>query len=152
MTTQTKPAFELVLTRVIDAPRERVFEAWTKPELVSKWFAPRPLTLPKCRMDFRNGGTFDMAMRDPNGTEYPFSGTYSEIVPPEKLAWIGQFPNGPAKQIRTTVTFEAQGRKTKLTVVQIFTVLTPETEPHTKGAKQGWTATLDQLTELVEGR
>jgi uncharacterized protein YndB with AHSA1/START domain len=148
--TVEKPAFELTLTRVINAPRERVFQAWSEPKQVQRWFAPQPLTLPKCEMDFRPGGSFNMAMRAPDGQEYPFSGVYSEIVPPAKLVWIGQFPNGPANQIRTTVIFEAQGNKTKLTVQQIFTVMTPETEPHTKGAKEGWTATLNQLTEYAE--
>jgi uncharacterized protein YndB with AHSA1/START domain len=143
--TIAKPAFELVLTRVIDAPRERVFKAWSEPGQVSRWFAPNPLTLPKCEMDFRPGGRFQMSMRAPDGTEYPFSGVYREIVPPSKLVWVGEFPNGPAEQMRTTITFEEQGNKTKLTMQQTFAVLTPETEPHTKGAKQGWTATLDQL-------
>ena len=143
--TMTKPAFELVMSRVIDAPRERVFQAWSEPAQVARWFAPKPLTLPKCEMDFRSGGTFRMAMRAPDGKEYPFSGVYREIVPPSKLVWAGEFPDGPAEQMLTTVVFEEQGKKTKLNVRQTFAVLTPETEPATKGAKQGWTATLDQL-------
>ena len=151
MTTANKPAFELVLSRVIDAPRARVFEAWAKPKRLARWFAPKPYTLPKCEMDFRPGGSFRMAMRAPDGTEHPFSGVYREIVPPEKLVWIGEFPNGPAEQMLTTVTFEDQAGKTKLAVRQTFSVLTPETEPHTKGAKPGWTATLDQLAEYLGG-
>ena len=55
------PEFELVLERVIDAPRARVFDAWAKSEKVAKWFAPRPLTLEVVRMDFRSGGGFQMA-------------------------------------------------------------------------------------------
>ena len=151
MKTGTKPAFELLLTRVIDAPRERVFEAWSKPELVARWFAPQPYTLPRCEMDFRTGGRFSMAMRSPEGQEHSFTGVYREVTPPSKLVWTGEFPYGPADQIRTTVTFEEEGKKTKVTVCQTFSVLTPETEPHTKGAVQGWTATLDQLQALCEG-
>ena len=99
-------------------------------------------------MDFRPGGSFRMAMRAPNGTEHAFSGVYREVDPPSKLVWVGEFENGPAEQMETTITLEEQGQKTKLTVRQIFKVPTPETEPHTKGAKQGWTMTLDQLEAL----
>jgi uncharacterized protein YndB with AHSA1/START domain len=147
-----KPAFELILTRVIDAPRERVFDAWSKPEHVSRWFAPSPLSLPKCEMDFRSGGKFRMAMRAPDGQEYPFTGTYREIERPSLLVWVGEFPNGPAEQIRTEIRLEAQGQKTKLTMRQTFSVVTPDTEHATKGAKQGWTATLDQLTAFCESK
>ena len=143
--TITKPAFELTLSRIIDAPRERVFKAWSEPKQVSRWFAPLPYTLPKCEMDFRPGGRFAMTMRSPEGVEHPFTGVYREVVPDSRLVWTGEFPYGPAEQMRTTITFEEQGKKTKLTANQVFWTLTPETEPHTKGAKQGWTATLDQL-------
>lgn len=148
----SKPAFELVLTRVIDAPRERVFAAWSEPEQVARWFAPSPYTLPKCEMDFRVGGKFSMAMRAPDGTEHPFTGVYREIDRPSRIVWVGEFPYGPAEQMTTTIDFEAQGNKTKLTARQTFSVLTPETEPHTKGAKQGWTATLDQLAAHCESK
>lgn len=145
MTAKTKPAFELLLDRIIDAPRQRVFEAWATPEQMRHWFAPKPYTLSVEKMDFRPGGSFSMAMRAPDGKEHPFTGVYREIVPPAKLVWTGEFSDGPAEQIRTEVTFEEQGKKTKVTVRQTFAVLTPETEPYTRGAKQGWTMTLDQL-------
>ena len=144
----TKPAWELTLTRVIDAPRERVFKAWSEPEQVARWFAPQPYSLPKCEMDFRPGGRFVMTMRSPEGVEHPFTGVYREIDFPSKLVWTGEFPDGPAEQMRTTITFEAVGKKTKLTAHQSFSVLTPETEPRAKGAQQGWTATLDQLASF----
>jgi uncharacterized protein YndB with AHSA1/START domain len=75
-----------------------------------------------------------MAMHAPNGDGHPFTGTYREIVPPAKLVRGGELSNGPAEQIRTEVTFEEQGKKTKLTVRQTFAVLTPETEPYIKKA------------------
>jgi uncharacterized protein YndB with AHSA1/START domain len=146
-----KPAFELVMERLIDAPRARVFEAWTEPEQIKHWFAPKPYTLTVEKMDFRPGGRFSMAMHAPNGDGHPFTGTYREIDPPAKLVWSGEFSNGPTEQIRTEVTFEEQGKRTKLTVRQTFAVLTPETEPYIKGSNQGWTMTLDQLVARVEG-
>ena len=139
------PAFELVLERVIDAPRTRVFEAWTKPEQIAMWFAPRPFKLIVHKMDFRPGGRFSMAMRGPSGEDFPFTGTYREIVAPAKLAWSGEFPTGPADQLSTVVTFDEQGQKTRIRVRQTFHVMTPEIEHATRGAKQGWTMTLDQL-------
>lgn len=150
MTSHDRPAFELVLTRVIAASRERVFQAWSEPGQLKRWFSPHPYTLPLCEMDFRPGGHFRMAMRSPEGVDHEFTGVYREIVPPSKLVFTGEFPDGPADQILTTVTFEAEGTSTKLTMRQTFSVLTPETEPHAKGAKLGWTATLDQLKALAE--
>jgi uncharacterized protein YndB with AHSA1/START domain len=143
--TTTKPPFELDMSRVINAPRARVFEAWTKPEQMTQWFAPEPFQLIVGTMDFRSGGRFSMAMRGPNGEDFPFTGTYREIVPPAKLSWTGEFASGPADQMSTVVTFEEDGQTTKLHVRQTFYVMTPEIEHATKGAKQGWTMTLDQL-------
>lgn len=150
MRSAREPAFELLMSRVIGAPRERVFDAWSEPSHLARWFAPEPFTLSLCELDFRPGGRFRMAMRSPQGMEHPFTGVYREVERPSKLVWTGEFPYGPVDQIRTTVTFEAEGRETRLTVRQSFSVLTPETEPHTKGAKPGWTATLDQLQRYVE--
>jgi len=133
------------MSRVINAQRARVFEAWTKPEQMRQWFAPKPFQLIVDTMDFRPGGRFSMSMRGPNGEDFPFTGTYREIAPPAKLFWTGEFANGPADQMSTVIAFEEQGQKTKVHVRQTFHVMTPEIEHATKGAKQGWTMTLDQL-------
>ena len=143
--TTTPPAFELELTRTIDAPRARVYEAWTDPQQMAQWFAPKPFALIVRAMDVRSGGRFSMAMRAPDGTEHAFSGVYRELVPPAKLSWTGEFANGPADQLSTVVTFEAQGQQTKVHARQTFRVMTPETEYAAQGARQGWTMTLDQL-------
>ena len=145
MRSEGKPAFELVMTRVIDAPRSRVYQAWTTPEQIAQWFAPKPFKLIIDTMDFRAGGRFSMAMCGPDGSRFPFTGTYREIVPPAKLTWTGEFSSGPADQITTVGTFEEQGRQTKVHVRQTFRVMTPEIEQAIKGAQQGWTMTLDQL-------
>jgi uncharacterized protein YndB with AHSA1/START domain len=147
---KTGPAFELELERLIKAPRERVFEAWTKPEQMVQWFAPKPFQLVISEMDFRPGGRFVMAMRGPNGEEFPFSGTYREIVPPERLLWNSEFADGPADQISTVVTFHSEGNRTRVHVRQTFHVMTPTIQHATRGAQQGWTMTLDQLQALCE--
>jgi uncharacterized protein YndB with AHSA1/START domain len=141
----------VVLDRVIDAPRERVYEAWTTPEAMQRWFAPKPFELVVRQLDFRPGGRFRMAMRGPDGSDFPFTGRYREIVAPERLAWTGEFATGPAEQIGTVVTFEAQGRKTRVHVRQTFHVVTPEIRHAVAGANEGWTMTLDQLAAHVTG-
>jgi len=146
---ETKPAFELELTREIAAPRDRVFAAWTSAEAMSKWFAPRPYQLVVKSLDFRPGGRFSMSMRAPDGSEFPFTGTYREIVSPMRLSWTGEFPPGPPEQQTTEVTFEDLGGRTRVHVRQVFHFMTPEIEMATKGANQGWNMTLDQLTEEV---
>ena len=74
---------DLVLTRVFDAPRSLVFEAWTKAEHVARWFTPAPLTTGECVVDFREGGAFRIAMRMPDGFEHVFDGHFGPIAPPE---------------------------------------------------------------------
>jgi len=78
---------EIVLTRVFDAPRELVFEAWTKPEHLTRWWGPRRSTLPVCEVDLRPGGAYRFVNRAADGTEHPFKGVYREVVPPERLVF-----------------------------------------------------------------
>ncbi len=133
---------ELLLTRSIDAPRRVVFEAWSRPEHVSRWWGPRGFTLSACEMDFRAGGRFRYVMRGPDGAEYPFDGVYDEIVPPERIVFTGTVGD---EEIRTTVTFAEHGGRTTLTVRQTV----PSNEFYARGQKQGWTETLDRLAEHV---
>jgi uncharacterized protein YndB with AHSA1/START domain len=147
-----QPAFEVNLERLIDASRERVWAAWADPEQIVHWFAPRPYTLRVDRMDFRSGGGFEMAMRAPDGSEHAFSGKYVELVRPARLVWTGEFADGPPEQIRTEVLFLSEAGKTRVKVRQSFSVVTPQTEPATRGARQGWTMTLTQLDEFVVGK
>lgn len=146
------PGFELRLERVINAPRERVFEAWSKPEQLAQWFAPKPWSLAIDKMDFRAGGRFKMAMISPEGTRHGFEGIYIEVVVPKKIVWTGEFPGDPVDNIRTEVFFEDQDGRTKIIAHQTFAVLTPINEGPIKGAKQGWTMTLDQLASFCRTR
>jgi uncharacterized protein YndB with AHSA1/START domain len=76
---------ELVISRIIDAPRERVFKAWTDPELLKQWFAPLPYTTPVAELDVRPGGANLIIMRDPAGNELPNRGVYLEVVKNERV-------------------------------------------------------------------
>jgi uncharacterized protein YndB with AHSA1/START domain len=143
VTSNKKPAPELVLSRTFDARRRLVFEAWTKAEHVAKWFTPRPLATSECVVDFRPGGTFRVVMRFPQGGEHPFDGTFTEIAPPERLGFVGKLADG--NTIETVVTFAEDGGRTVMTVRQTYAFESDAT----RGAAQGWKATLDQLGELV---
>ena len=140
--TSKKPP-ELRLTRVFDAPRRLVFEAWTKSEHVARWFAPHPLTIPRCEVDFRPGGVFRLVMLTPGGVEFPFDGRFEEIAAPERIVFTGRIHD--RNDARTTLTFTEHGGKTMLDVHQTYSFESDAT----RGAKEGWTATLNQLAEHV---
>ena len=82
---------ELVLTRLIDAPRAKLFRCWTEPSLLKQWFAPAPYTTPVAEVDLRVGGANYMMMRSPDGQEIPCPGTYLEIVPDRKLVFTDAY-------------------------------------------------------------
>ena len=96
MSTETKPAENatsrtLVLTRLIDAPREKLFKAWTTPELLKQWFAPAPWTIAHVEVDVRAGGSSLVVMRGPEGQEFPCPGIYLEVVPNERLVFTDAY-------------------------------------------------------------
>ena len=88
---------EIVITRVLDAPRELVWSAWTDPEQVVQWWGPKGFTNPVCKFDVRVGGSIYVEMRAPDGTVYPMFGEYKEILEPEKLVFI----SGALADLRT---------------------------------------------------
>jgi uncharacterized protein YndB with AHSA1/START domain len=102
----------IVITRIFDAPRAVVFEAWTKAEHVTHWWDPSGLPLAVCGIDLRLNGAFRWVNRAPDGGEgHSFTGIYREIVPPEKLVFTDASEHG-----RSTLVFTQQGKQTKLTI------------------------------------
>ena len=138
-------ALDLVMTRVFDAPRRLVFEAWTKPEYLARWFGPKDFTMPICEMDFRPGGAFRFVLRGPDGKDYPFDGMYLEIAEPERIVFKGTIHDEPGHEVWTTVTFFEEQSKTKLVVHQTYSFESDAT----RGAPEGWKQTLDRLTEYL---
>ena len=144
---------ELVLTRLIDAPRENLYRAWTEPELLKQWFAPLPYTTPVAEMDVRPGGASLVVMRGPDGTEMPNRGVYLEVVKNEKLVFTDAYAKAwePSQKPFMTVilTFEDEGGKTRYTArVRHWTA--EDKEAHEKmGFHQGWGICADQLTALA---
>src|SRR3954465_12449728 len=123
---------ELVLTRLINAPREKVYRAWTEPELLKQWFAPKPYTTPIVEMDARPGGSAYFVMRGPDGKDLPNRGVYLEVVPNQKLvstdAYVKAWEPSEKPFMTLILTFEDEGGKTRYTArVRHWTVADRET-------------------------
>ena len=145
---------ELVLTRIIDAPREKLFRAWTDPELLKQWFAPLPYTTPHAELDVRPGGSSLIVMRGPDGNEFPNRGVYLEVVENERIVTTDAYTKAwePSEKPFMTLilTFEDDGGgKTRYTArVRHWTVA--DWEMHEKmGFHEGWGQCADQLAALV---
>lgn len=87
----SKAAHELVLTRLMDAPADKLFRCWTDPDLLKRWFAPKPYTTPVAEMDLRVGGATNMVMKGPDGQEMPNPGTILDVVPDRKLVFTDAY-------------------------------------------------------------
>lgn len=112
---------EIVTTRVLNAPRELVFKVWTDPEHVAEWWGPIGFTNTIYEMEVRPGGVWRFMMHGPDGIDYPNKIVFSEVVEPERLVYThGSDDENDPLIFNVTVTFEAQGDKTKLTMRTIF--------------------------------
>jgi uncharacterized protein YndB with AHSA1/START domain len=141
---------EIVITRVIDAPRQLVFRAWTDPKIMARWFGPRGFSNPVCELDVRVGGAWRIVMRGPDGTEYPCGGVYQVIVKPERLAFTNNALDNEGKIILkgfTTVTFAEYGAKTKLTLQARAVAMVEYAVTYLGGMEAGWTQSLECLDE-----
>ena len=144
---------ELVLTRVINAPREKLFRAWTEPALITQWFTPPPWKTIRAETDVRAGGASLIVMRGPDGTEVPNRGVYLGVVKNERLVFTDAYTSAwepSAKPFMTVIlTFEDLGGKTRYTArVRHWTAA--DCQAHEKmGFHQGWGIATDQLEVLV---
>lgn len=145
---------ELVLDRLIDAPRAAVFRCWTEAELLKQWFAPAPWTVAHAEVDARPGGANNVTMRGPDGTEMPAKGVFLEVVPNEKLVSTDAFatgwePGDGAPFMVVVITFADEGGKTRY--VACARHWTKETaEQHAAmGFNDGWNQCADQLEALA---
>lgn len=147
----------LTLERVLDASPDKAFRAWTTPELLKQWFAPKPYTTPHADLDVRAGGLSLITMQSPDGEDLPNNGLYLEVVPGRKLVFTDAFdgagwqPKGGAPFMVATITFEdAPGGKTKYTArVQHWSA--DAARQHAQmGFHTGWGQCADQLNALVK--
>jgi uncharacterized protein YndB with AHSA1/START domain len=140
---------EIVVTRVFDAPRRLVFEAWTNPRHLPRWMlGPEGWTMPVCEIDLRPGGAWHFVWRRSDGTEMEMRGVYREITPPERLvsteSWGGDWP-----ETLNTLILSEEGGKTTSTV----TILYPSKEARDAalktGMKEGMSQSFDRLNEYL---
>lgn len=156
MNTTDLPAADrtLVLTRIIDAPPEKVYRCWTEPELLKQWFAPRPWSTPHAELDLRPGGSSLVVMRSPEGQEFPNPGVYLEVIPNRKLVFTDAYVKAwePSKKPFFTgiITFEDEGAgKTRYTARALHWT-DEDREKHEKmGFHEGWGICANQLEEVA---
>jgi uncharacterized protein YndB with AHSA1/START domain len=139
---------EIVMTRVFDAPRQMVFDAFSKPELLKRWFGPRGWSLVVCDVDLRVGGTFRFVLRGPDGKDMGMRGVYREITPPDGSVHMESFDDYPGEAQVTMVLVEQNG-KTTMTA----TVLYPSREVRDaviqSGMEHGAAESYDKLAEML---
>ncbi|MEQ1653021.1 MAG: SRPBCC family protein [Hyphomicrobium sp.] len=150
---------DLILERIIDAPRANVYRCWTEPELMKQWFTPRPYTTPVVEADVRPGGSNFILMKSPAGHEMPNHGVYLEVVPNERLVFTDAYTHAwqpSAKPFMTVVlTFADAGpehgpNKTKYTAV-VHHWTAEDCASHEKmGFHRGWGIAADQLEALAK--
>lgn len=161
MTHTPDPSLDLLLERVVDVPVELVWRAWTEPELLVKWFVPRPWTLTSCTVDLRPGGAFGTVMRSPEGEEYPGMGCYLEVVPNRKLVWTSAMDPGYRPKLNSVgsvdfpftgiITLEPVEGGTKYSALAIHADAEAKEKHEAMGFHDGWGTVLDQLVELMKG-
>jgi uncharacterized protein YndB with AHSA1/START domain len=149
------PERDLVLERVIDVPPELVWKAWTRPEHIEKWFAPRPWSVAECEIDLRPGGAFRTVMRSPQGEVVPSgAGCYLEVVENERLVWTDALGPGyrPAAQpfFTAVITMQPEGSGTRYVARAIHGDRAARDKHEEMGFFDGWGAALDQLVEVAK--
>ena len=145
----------MIGTRIFDAPRELVFEAWTDPKHLTRWWGPNGFTTTTSALDMRPGGVWRFVMHGPDGRDYENRITFDEVVPPERIVYHhGGGDDVEPVQFRTTVTFEdIGGKKTKLTMTGVFpTAAERDRVIKEYGAADGLAQTLARLADFVAAR
>jgi uncharacterized protein YndB with AHSA1/START domain len=147
---ERKSERELVVTRSFDAPARIVFEAWTTPELLKRWWAPKSfgISFVSCEVDARRGGAYRFVFRHP-ASEQPmeFFGRYIEVTPHSRLVWTNE-EGGEGGQV-TTVTFEERGGETLVVMHDLYPSKEALDEAIASGSTSGFGETFEQLDELL---
>lgn len=157
--TTFRPETDLILERVVDVPRERVWRAWTEPRHLMPWFCPKPWTTVACEIDLRPGGAFNTTMRSPEGEEFPNRGCYLEVVPGQRLVWTDALIAGfrPSDRgylteeggfyLTAVLTLESVGTGTRYTAHAMHADTAGRDKHAAMGFAEGWGTVLDQLVE-----
>jgi uncharacterized protein YndB with AHSA1/START domain len=158
---------DFIIVRMISAPRQLIWNAWTEAMRLARWWGPRQFSCPVCEVDLKVSGRYRVTMQAVDGEEYPCKGEFVEIVPLEKLvmtmdcsehppAWHDMVKPGrtkddvnPAGELLQTVTFEEVAGKTRLTVRTTFPTVELRDAFLRMGMHEGWSMSLERLDELV---
>lgn len=141
--TTTKPA--LKLARTYGAPLEKVFRAWTDPEIMKRWFAPSDaFSVPEVEVDARVGGRYRIVMRAPDGEYHRVGGVYREVVRPTRLVFTWAWESTPERESLVTVEFVDRGDMTELTLTHEQFADAEARDKH----REGWTGCLERLARL----
>ena len=150
----TDPNLDLVLERTIDVPRRLVWEAWTNPEHLMKWFTPAPWKTVACEVDLRPGGLYSTTMESPEGQQFPNEGCYLEVVENEKLVFTDGLGPGfrpKAEAFMTAmVLLEDAGEGTKYTAIAMHKDEADRKKHEEMGFHDGWGKALNQLVAHVK--
>ena len=161
-----KAVAPFVISRSFDAPRERVWQAWTEPERLQQWFSPKGFTVLHAELDLRAGGTYHYGMRTPDGKDLWGKWLIREVKKPERLVFVNTFsdaqggltrhpfsPDWPRKLL-STITFEEKGKQTTVTIrwepIEADEVEINTFEAGRPSMTQGWGGTLDNLTGYLK--
>jgi uncharacterized protein YndB with AHSA1/START domain len=152
------PKLDLVLERIVDVPRELVWQAWTVPEHVKKWFTPRPWTTVECEIDLRPGGIFRFVSESPEGERFPHVGCYLEVIENERVVWTrallpGYRPTNPKSDVpvfTAIISLAPHGKGTKYTAIAMHQDEEGCRQHDKMGFHEGWGTVLDQLVEVAK--
>jgi uncharacterized protein YndB with AHSA1/START domain len=143
---------EVKITRIFNAPRVLVFEAWTNPKHIELWWGPQGFTNKVCQADAHPGGKIYIEMKSPDGTVYPMNGVYKEIIKPEKIVFVSGALDQNGRnifEVLNTVTFDEENGHTKLTLHAIVENISDEARPYVDGMNQGWNQCIDRLEAFL---
>src|SRR5687768_17268882 len=145
-TVERKSDRELVVTRTFDAPAHIVFEAWTRPELFMRWWAPKSIGVPllSCEMDVRTGGGYRLEFGHDASQSFAFFGKYLEVTPPSRLVWTNDESEDAAV---TTVTLQERDGQTLLVLHELYP--SKEALEANRGAEDGLPEQFGQLDDLL---
>ena len=143
---------EIVITRLLDAPRALVFKAWTDPKHITQWWGPNGFTNTIHSMDVRPGGTWRFIMHGPDGVDYPNRIVYSEVVEPDRLVYAhGSDQENDPEQFHVIVTFDDENGKTRLTMRSLFgSAAQCDKVVNEYGAIEGGKQTVNRLAQHLQ--
>ena len=142
----------VTFTRLLDAPRDLVWRAWTDPAHLAQWFGPRGFTSSVPELDARAGGALRIVMHGPDGNHYPMKGVFRTVIAPERLVFSNIAIDNDGNHLlesETTVVLEALGAKTRMTLHSYAKGLVAIAPQMLAGMEAGWSQSLDKLGEVV---